>query len=90
MCGVNMENHEEAHISYAVRLGKVFGLRPNTFIILWEVYDMEQVRQLRNVAIVIYEQVEPLDFVGPFEVFIAGSNRGQDFREAFFSRRAPS
>ncbi|MFD0870970.1 MULTISPECIES: hypothetical protein [Paenibacillus] len=51
---------------------------------------MEQVRQLRNVAIVIYEQVEPLDFVGPFEVFIAGSNRGQDFREAFFSRRAPS
>lgn len=37
---------------------------------------MEQVRQVRNVAIVIYEQVEPLDFVGPFEVFIAGSNRG--------------
>lgn len=32
MCGVNMENHEEAHISYAVRLGKVFGLRPNTFL----------------------------------------------------------
>jgi hypothetical protein len=24
--GVNVDNHEGAHISYAVRLGKVFGL----------------------------------------------------------------
>ncbi|MFD1957566.1 DJ-1/PfpI family protein [Paenibacillus thailandensis] len=41
---------------------------------------MEQVRQARNVAVFIFEQVEPLDFAGPFEVFIAGSNRGQDFK----------
>lgn len=41
---------------------------------------MEQARQARNVAILIFEQVEPLDFAGPFEVFIAGSNRGQDFK----------
>ncbi|GGH58157.1 AraC family transcriptional regulator [Paenibacillus silvae] len=40
---------------------------------------MEQVRQARNVALFIFEQVEPLDFAGPFEVFISGSNRGQDF-----------
>ncbi|WP_284646005.1 DJ-1/PfpI family protein [Paenibacillus silviterrae] len=41
---------------------------------------MEQVRQCRNVAILIYENVEPLDFVGPFEVFITASNRGRDFK----------
>lgn len=40
---------------------------------------MEQARQARNVAVFIFEQVEPLDFAGPFEVFITGSNRGQDF-----------
>ncbi|CAI6025082.1 Isonitrile hydratase [Paenibacillus sp. JJ-100] len=40
---------------------------------------MEQVRRARNVAVFIFEQVEPLDFAGPFEVFISGSNRGQDF-----------
>lgn len=41
---------------------------------------MEQARQARNVAILIFENVEPLDFVGPFEVFISGSNRGKDFK----------
>ncbi|MFK7696816.1 DJ-1/PfpI family protein [Paenibacillus sp. HJGM_3] len=41
---------------------------------------MEQARQGRNVAVFIFEQVEPLDFAGPFEVFLAGSNRGQDFQ----------
>jgi transcriptional regulator GlxA family with amidase domain len=41
---------------------------------------MAQVRQGRNVAVFIFEQVEPLDFAGPFEVFIAASNRGQDFK----------
>ncbi|MBR2565674.1 MAG: DJ-1/PfpI family protein [Paenibacillus sp.] len=40
---------------------------------------MEQARRARNVAVFIFEQVEPLDFAGPFEVFISGSNRGQDF-----------
>jgi len=40
---------------------------------------MNQVQQARNVAILIYDYVEPLDFVGPFEVFISASNRGQDF-----------
>jgi len=40
---------------------------------------MNQVQQARNVAILIYDHVEPLDFVGPFEVFISASNRGQDF-----------
>jgi transcriptional regulator GlxA family with amidase domain len=40
---------------------------------------MDQGRQARNVAILIFENVEPLDFVGPFEVFISGSNRGKDF-----------
>jgi transcriptional regulator GlxA family with amidase domain len=78
--GVNVENHEGAHISYAVRLGEVFGLRPNAFIYFMGDDDMEQARQARNVAVLIFEQVEPLDFAGPFEVFIAGSNRGQDFK----------
>lgn len=41
---------------------------------------MEQVRQPRNVAILIYEQVEVLDFAGPFEVFTSGSNWGKDFQ----------
>lgn len=41
---------------------------------------MDQERQARKVAILIFENVEPLDFVGPFEVFIAGSNRGKDFK----------
>jgi transcriptional regulator GlxA family with amidase domain len=41
--------------------------------------EMEQARRTRNVAILIYENIEPLDFVGPFEVFISGSNRGEDF-----------
>ena len=40
---------------------------------------MEQIKRARNVAIFIFEQVEPLDFAGPYEVFISGSNRGQDF-----------
>lgn len=39
---------------------------------------MKYVWQTRNVAVLIYEQVEPLDFVGPF-IFISGSNRGQDY-----------
>ncbi|MEX1029171.1 MAG: hypothetical protein WDZ91_03885 [Paenibacillaceae bacterium] len=33
---------------------------------------MDYVRQTRNVAILIFDQVEVLDFTGPFEVFIAG------------------
>ncbi|WP_010277182.1 DJ-1/PfpI family protein [Paenibacillus senegalensis] len=40
---------------------------------------MEQARHARNVAIWIFDDVEPLDFAGPFEVFITGSNRGRDF-----------
>lgn len=40
---------------------------------------MEDVRQPRNVAILIFDNVEVLDFTGPFEVFITGSNRGKDF-----------
>lgn len=40
---------------------------------------MEQARRTRNVAIFIFDNVEPLDFTGPFEVFIVGSNRGKDF-----------
>ncbi|ANE45223.1 AraC family transcriptional regulator [Paenibacillus swuensis] len=39
---------------------------------------MNQESQAKNVAILIYDRVEPLDFVGPFEVFITGSNRGKD------------
>lgn len=41
---------------------------------------MEQVSQARNVAILVYEKVEPLDFVGPFEVFISASGFGRDFQ----------
>jgi hypothetical protein len=70
--GVNVVNHEGAHISYAVRLGKVFGFRPNTFIILWGDDGMEQTREARNGAILIFDNVEVLDFTGPFEVFIIG------------------
>ncbi|MCJ8007197.1 DJ-1/PfpI family protein [Lederbergia wuyishanensis] len=40
---------------------------------------MDKVRQPRNVAILIFDNVEVLDFTGPFEVFITGSNRGTDF-----------
>ncbi|MCM3629630.1 DJ-1/PfpI family protein [Paenibacillus glycanilyticus] len=40
---------------------------------------MEKAQRKRNVAILIYDNVEVLDFTGPFEVFISGSNRGQDF-----------
>jgi putative intracellular protease/amidase len=40
---------------------------------------MEQVQKKRNVAILIYDNVEILDFTGPYEVFITGSNHGQDF-----------
>ncbi|RKN83733.1 DJ-1/PfpI family protein [Paenibacillus ginsengarvi] len=40
---------------------------------------MEQARRARNVAVFLFEQVEPLDFAGPFEVFLSGSNEGQDF-----------
>lgn len=40
---------------------------------------MEQIKRARNAAVFIFEQVEPLDFAGPYEVFISGSNRGQDF-----------
>jgi len=40
---------------------------------------MEQAHQARNVAILIYEKVEPLDFVGPFEAFISASDFGRDF-----------
>ncbi|MBP1967509.1 DJ-1/PfpI family protein [Paenibacillus aceris] len=36
--------------------------------------------QARRVAILIFDNVEPMDFVGPFEVFIAASNRGKDFQ----------
>jgi len=39
---------------------------------------MEEIRQPRNVAILIFDNVEVLDFTGPFEVFITGSNRGKD------------
>lgn len=31
--GENVEYHEEAHISYAVRLGKVFDLRSDAFFV---------------------------------------------------------
>lgn len=40
---------------------------------------MKNVKTSRNVAILIYENVEILDFTGPYEVFITGSNRGKDF-----------
>lgn len=61
-------------------LGKVFGRRPDAFIYFKGDDDMEQERQARNVAILIYENVEPLDFAGPYEVFISGSDRGKDFK----------
>lgn len=37
-------------------------------------------QRTRNVAIVLYDKVEILDFAGPYEAFMSGSNRGQDFR----------
>lgn len=40
---------------------------------------MEVVKKPRNVAIFIYENVEILDFTGPFEVFLVASNKGTDF-----------
>lgn len=40
---------------------------------------MEAVKKPRNVAIFIYENVEILDFTGPFEVFLVASKKGTDF-----------
>ncbi|SDX57512.1 DJ-1/PfpI family protein [Paenibacillus sp. CF384] len=40
--------------------------------------EQEQVRQARNVAILIFDRVEVLDFAGPFEAFLSGSNYGRD------------
>ncbi|MGQ4668052.1 DJ-1/PfpI family protein [Metabacillus halosaccharovorans] len=40
---------------------------------------MDCVKRPKNVAILIYEYVEILDFAGPYEVFLVGSNRGHDF-----------
>lgn len=40
---------------------------------------MGNAKKPRKVAILIYENVEILDFTGPYEVFLAGSKRGEDF-----------
>lgn len=40
---------------------------------------MSNEKASRNVAILIFENVEILDFTGPYEVFITASNRGKDF-----------
>lgn len=40
---------------------------------------MENVKKAKNVAILLYDNVEILDFTGPYEVFLVGSNRGKDF-----------
>src|SRR5689334_17612874 len=79
--GENVEYHEEAHtFIQPFAWAKYSVTRLNTFLfLLREMSHMEQVPQTRNVAILIYDEVEPLDFAGPFEVFICGSNRGSDF-----------
>jgi len=41
--------------------------------------EMNSAIRPKNVAILIYENVEILDFTGPYEVFLVGSNRGNDF-----------
>jgi transcriptional regulator GlxA family with amidase domain len=38
------------------------------------------VERTRNVAVLVYEKVDGLDFVGPFDVFATASNWGKDFR----------
>jgi len=40
---------------------------------------MSNEKASRNIAILIFENVEILDFTGPYEVFITASNRGKDF-----------
>jgi transcriptional regulator GlxA family with amidase domain len=76
-----VEYHEGAHIHSAVRLGKVFGLLTKYFLFFYEeLMGMDQARAARKVAILIYDNVEVLDFTGPFEVFLVGSNRGKDFK----------
>lgn len=40
---------------------------------------MNEFSAARKVAILIYDQVEILDFTGPYEAFIVGSNMGRDF-----------
>lgn len=41
---------------------------------------MEAEKRRRDVAILLFDQVEILDFAGPYEAFLSGSRRGQDFR----------
>ncbi|WP_042162253.1 DJ-1/PfpI family protein [Paenibacillus gorillae] len=41
---------------------------------------MDQVRPARKVAIVVFNQIEVLDFTGPFEVFLTSSDGGKDFQ----------
>lgn len=43
-----------------------------------ECMEQEQTKR-RNVAVLVYEKVDGLDFSGPFEVFAAASNWGKDF-----------
>ncbi|MFF2089926.1 DJ-1/PfpI family protein [Paenibacillus sp. NPDC058174] len=41
---------------------------------------MDQVCLARKVAIVVFNQIEALDFTGPFEVFLTSSGGGKDFQ----------
>ncbi|GGG58891.1 DJ-1/PfpI family protein [Paenibacillus radicis (ex Gao et al. 2016)] len=41
---------------------------------------MDQARPARKVAIVVFNQIEALDFAGPYEVFLTSSGGGQDFQ----------
>jgi len=41
---------------------------------------MDQVRPARKVAIVVFNQIEALDFAGPYEVFLTSSGGGKDLQ----------
>ncbi|WP_245308332.1 hypothetical protein [Halalkalibacter urbisdiaboli] len=51
---------------------------------------MENEIKPRNVAILIYENVEILDFTGPFQVFSVGSRSGKDFNVYTVAQHATS
>lgn len=60
MTGVNVGNHDGAHIHIAVRLGKVFDLRSNTFLFFKEDNWMK-------IAYILFDGVNLMDFDGFYE-----------------------
>ncbi len=64
----NVDYHEGIHTYIAVRLGKAFGKIQMLFIIL-RGEDNMSIKKQWTVGILLFDEIEVLDFAGPFEVF---------------------